>query len=160
MTLPRVSAELIHNSCIYDGDDRPHATIGYQADLTDESNAWLRLCYQANGEPVDYRVRLVTTTPNYGGHRWWFICPLVRRDGEPPRRVAKLCLPPGETYFGSREGYELTYVSCQESGKYRGVGFYTYRTWAGRLRSLPHPAERAASVSGRDLLPNFPPVIS
>ena len=57
----------------------------------------------------------MTTTPNYGGRRWWFICPLSRDDGGPPRRVAKLYLPPGEKYFGSREGYELTYESCQES---------------------------------------------
>jgi hypothetical protein len=26
------------------------------------------------------------------GRRWWFICPLVCRDGGQPRRVAKLCL--------------------------------------------------------------------
>ena len=58
-----------------------------EADLTDESNAWLRLRYHANEEPVDYRIRLVTTTPNYGGRRWWFICPLLRRDGGAPRRV-------------------------------------------------------------------------
>jgi hypothetical protein len=31
----------------------PHATIGYEADLTDENNASLRLRYQANGVPVD-----------------------------------------------------------------------------------------------------------
>ena len=67
---------------------------------------------------MDYKVQLVTTTPNYGGLRWWFICPLVRRDGGPPRRVAKLYLPPGGTYFGSREGYGLTYTSCQESRKF------------------------------------------
>jgi hypothetical protein len=102
----------------YEGEDRPFATIGYEADLTDESDAWLRLHYRANGEPLDYRVRLVTTIPNYGGRRWWFICPLPRSDGEPPRRVAKLYLPPGGNYFGSREAYELTYTSCQESGKY------------------------------------------
>jgi len=39
----------------YDGDDKPHATIGYEADLTFEDDAWLRLQYQRNGEPVDYR---------------------------------------------------------------------------------------------------------
>ena len=53
----------------YDGEDRPFATIGYEADLTDESDAWLRLHYQANGEPLDYKIRLVTTIPNYGGRR-------------------------------------------------------------------------------------------
>jgi hypothetical protein len=66
---------------------------------------------------VDYRVQLEATRPNFGGLRWWFICPLVRRDGGPPRRVAKLYLPSGGKYFGSREGNGLTYTSCQESGK-------------------------------------------
>jgi hypothetical protein len=84
-------------------------------------NAWLRLRYRADGEAVDYKVQLVTTKPNYGGRRWWFICPIVRRDGGPPRRVAKLYLPSGSKYFGSREAYGLTYTSCQESGKSRGL---------------------------------------
>ncbi len=105
----------------YEGADEPHATIGYEANLMDLEAAWLRLHYQADGEPVDYRINLVSTKPNYGGLRWWFICPLVRRDGGPPRRVAKLYLPPGGRYFGSRGGYGLTYTSCQESGKFRGL---------------------------------------
>jgi hypothetical protein len=63
----------------------------------------------------------MTSQPTYGGHRWWFVCPLVRRDGGSPRRVAKLYLPPGERYFGSRDGYGLTYTSCQESGQFRGL---------------------------------------
>jgi hypothetical protein len=46
---------------------------------------------------VDYKVRLVTTKPNYGGRRWWFICPLVRR----PHAAAKLDLPSGGKYFGA-----------------------------------------------------------
>ena len=61
----------------------------------------MRLRYTANGNPVDYRVRLTSTRPNFGGLRWWFVCPLVRR------RVAKLYLPPGQIYFGSREAYGL-----------------------------------------------------
>ena len=65
-----------------------HATMGYEADLSDPTNAWLH--HRVNEEPVDYKVRLVTTKPNYGGLRWWFICPLVRFDGGPPRRVEKL----------------------------------------------------------------------
>jgi hypothetical protein len=101
-----------------DGDNKPDATIGYEANLTDQDNAWLRLYYRASGELMDYKVRLVATIPHYGGFRWWFICPLARRDGGPPRRAAKLYLPPGGKYFGSREGYGLTYKSCQESGKF------------------------------------------
>ena len=68
---------------------------------------------------MDYKVRLVPTKPNYGGRRWWFIFPLVRR--RTPRRVAKLYLPSGGKYFGSREAYGLTYTSCQESGRIRGL---------------------------------------
>ena len=41
----------------------------------------------------------------------------MRNDGRPPRRVAKLYLPSRGKYFGSREGYGLTYTLCQESGK-------------------------------------------
>ena len=103
----------------YEGDVTPHATIGYEANLHDQHNAWIRLHYPRNDVPVDYKVRLVATKPNYGGLRYWFICPLVRNDGGPPRRVAKLYLPPGAKYFGSREAYGLTYTSCQESGKFR-----------------------------------------
>jgi hypothetical protein len=93
----------------------PFATIGFETDIVGPAHAWMRLRYTANGNPVDYRVRLTTTPPNFGGLRWWFLCPLVRADGGPRGRVAKLYLPPGQAYFGSREGHGLTYTSCQES---------------------------------------------
>ena len=35
--------------------------------------------------------------------------------------MAKLYLPSGGKYFGSREAYGLTYTSCQERGKNRGL---------------------------------------
>ena len=68
----------------------PHARISYEANLVDPNAAWVRLTYTVNGHPVDYRIQLVTTRPTYGGLRWWFICPLPREDGGPPRRVAAL----------------------------------------------------------------------
>ena len=94
----------------YEGEDRPHAIVGYEADLTEPDDPWLRLRYHVGGERVECMVRLVTTRPNYGGRRWWFLCPLVGR------RVAKLYLPPGGGLFGSREAYGLTYAFCQASG--------------------------------------------
>src|SRR3954447_24952733 len=105
----------------YEGGAAPTATRGCEATLIDPADAWLRLQYRVNSEPIDYRVRLVTTRPTYGGLRWWFVCPLVRRDAAPPRRAAKLYLPSGGRYFGSRAGYGLTYASCQESGRSRGL---------------------------------------
>jgi hypothetical protein len=97
------------------------ATISYEANLIDPNAAWLRLNYSANGHSIDYRVKLAAALPTYGGRRWWFLCPLVREDGGPPRRVTKLYQPSGGRYFGNREAYGLTYTSCQESDKFDGL---------------------------------------
>lgn len=105
----------------YDGESSPHSTIGYEASLGDPEAAWLRLHYGIRDERLDYKVQLVTTKPPHGGPRWWFLCPLLRRDGGPPYQVAKLYLPPGGRWFGSRAGYGLTYTSSQESGQFRSL---------------------------------------
>ena len=74
-----------------------------EADLIDPDTAWVRFTYTVNGTPMHYYVRLVTTQPTYGGLPWWFLRPLGRNDGGPPRRKAKLYLPPGKKYFASRQ---------------------------------------------------------
>jgi len=107
-------------SWLYPGQE-PHASIQYTADLRDPAHAWCELRYAVRGAPVSCFVSLTTTTPRYGGRRWWFLCPRPRKDGGPARRVAKLHLPPGGRYFGSRESYGLTYQSSQENGKDRGL---------------------------------------
>jgi hypothetical protein len=67
---------------------------------------------------ADYPVRLATTRPNYGGVRWWFVCPLVVRGVPCGQRAGKLHLPPGSLYFGCRACHGLTYASSQDSRKY------------------------------------------
>ena len=126
-----------------EGESDPFARIGYEVDATNPDRAWLRLDYSVNGTPVDCRVQLTTTRPTYGGQRWWFICPLQRRDNGPPRRVAKLYLPPCERYFGSRVGYGLTYTSCQESGQFRSL----FRQLAAEM-GADEKAVRAALSGG------------
>ena len=65
------------------GEER--ANISYVANLVDPADAWVRLIYtsttRATGAKVDndYRVRLETTRPNFGGLRWWFLCPITGR---------------------------------------------------------------------------------
>ncbi len=75
---------------------------------------------------LDYKIELVTTPCNFGGKRYWFICPLVIDKKPCQRRVAKLYLPSGRQYFGCRHCYNLTYESCRESHKrerlYRIIG--------------------------------------
>ena len=95
------------------------ADITYEVNTTFRAPPWLRLTYtvKATGTAIDYRVRLTTTRPRFGGLRWWFICPLAGCG----RRVGKLHLPPGGRHFGCRSCYHLTYTSCQESHKYDGL---------------------------------------
>lgn len=56
-----------------------------------------------------YPVFLTRTVPNFGGERWWFVCPRIGR------RVQKLFLPLGGFQFLSRAGYGLGYACQRET---------------------------------------------
>lgn len=86
--------------------------VGYVTRLYDDEG-WLRLFYNAKGKVIDRVIQLRTTTPNYGGSRWWLVCPVTGK------WTTKLYLPPGGSQWVSREGGGLTYLSCRESGRYR-----------------------------------------
>jgi hypothetical protein len=92
-------------------------------DKLDAERSYLRLIYllkngQTNEEyKYDYKVALVTTPCNYGGVRYWFICPLSVNGRSCNRRVAILYLPPGESYYGCRHCHNLTYRSRKEHSK-------------------------------------------
>jgi hypothetical protein len=94
--------------------------VSYELDSLEPSFPWLGLYYtiRRTGESIDYKIRLQATRPNFGGLRWWFLCP-VEKSGAPCHyRARKLYLPPGGRYFGCRHCYDLTYKSCQESHMY------------------------------------------
>ena len=63
----------------------------------------------------DYNVQLTTTPCNFGGIRYWFICPLSRNGVYCGRRVGKLYKAPRADYFGCRHCFELSYESRNES---------------------------------------------
>lgn len=96
------------------------SSIGIVAS-TFEGESFVRFYYTATdrntGEKTeyDYKVRLTTTPCNYGGVRYWFICPLSRNGVYCGRRVAKLYLAPGANYFGCRHCYDLSYESRNET---------------------------------------------
>jgi hypothetical protein len=69
---------------------------------------------------LDYKARIVSTPCNYGGRRWWFICPLVVNGNACNRRVGVLYLGNGK-YFGCRHCYYLTYRCCKESHKFDSI---------------------------------------
>jgi hypothetical protein len=74
---------------------------------------------EENGEKkkFDYKVQLTTTPCNYGGVRYWFICPLVK-NGQPCGRQVGVLYKAGD-YFGCRHCYELTYSSKNENRRYK-----------------------------------------
>jgi hypothetical protein len=109
-------------------------SVGYKIQAADPTAAWVRLSYTVtprtgDPEPVDYTIHLTTTQPNFGGARWWFVCPLATDGVVCGRRVGKLYLPPGKRYFGCRHCNDLTYASCQESHRFDGI----YRHLARKL---------------------------
>jgi hypothetical protein len=59
---------------------------------------------------VDQEIPLRHTTPNYGGIRWWFLCPKCNQ------RVSLLHKPPAAYCFFCRHCHDLRYESAQLSG--------------------------------------------
>ena len=68
---------------------------------------------KAEKKHYDYIVPVESTPCNYGGKRWWFVCPLVVDGCKCQRRCRIMYLPPGTEYFGCRECHRLTYESRQ-----------------------------------------------
>lgn len=95
------------------------ASLSYRVELGATGPTGLRFVYSITEiqtvEKKDYNYVIpVTSTPcNYGGKRWWFLCPLAANSYACHRRVRIVYLPPGANYFGCRECHRLTYESRQ-----------------------------------------------
>lgn len=102
----------------YGGDS---TSVCYESNTNDPHNMWLRLHYTHNSyyddpQKMDYKIRLVTTRPNYGGKRLWFECPITYR------RAAVLYSPPGSKWFASRHAFRrCKYRSQGRSAKDRAI---------------------------------------
>lgn len=93
------------------------ASVGFTMLSDDGDNLVLRLNYRIGGcEDIELKIRLQTTTPQFGGVRWWLTCPLMTDDGPCERRVAKLHFR--NRYFGCRQCLDLTYHSSQHAHEY------------------------------------------
>lgn len=85
-------------------------SVGYTYSVLEGDLGWIELSFTWTpyfDEPrqVTQRISLTCTRPNYGGRRWWMLCPHTNR------RVLKLYLPPGANWFLSREAWQLGYRS-------------------------------------------------
>jgi hypothetical protein len=116
------------------------SSIGYFVTWSDDAPV-VTLHYRWDGtEDVRIPVRLTTTPTQFGGQRWWFICPLIVEGVACRRRAGKLYLPPGARYFGCRKCNDLTYQSSQEAHQAQrlfgrlGFGPEVVRVWMQRYR--------------------------
>ena len=106
------------------------SSIGIFVSTLDDDN-YVRFQYTSTDRNTeektkyDYKISLTTTPCNYGGVRYWFICPLSRNGVYCGRRVAKLYKAPGAVYFGCRHCYNLSYESRNEPhfARFGGIGY-------------------------------------
>lgn len=117
--------------------DRQIGSILYTCDLTDPHNARLilRFACGSQAEPVFQVIPLRSTVPNYGGRRWWMVCPLGKT------HVTKLYLPPSGTRFASRAALRLGYRSqrigrAEKPGE-RLSGIERKLSWERSFHGLP-----------------------
>src|SRR5262249_46565638 len=96
-------------------------------------------------QSLNYPIGLTSTVPRFGGLRWWFVCPLVVRGVPCRRRVGKLYLPGNARYFGCRRCYDLTYTSCQESGKHD----HLYALLAANMGTTPQEVKQLMRILER-----------
>lgn len=84
-------------------------SVSYVAQMEDPEDSYLRLSFwrgpKEDRESVEQKIRLAFTEPNFGGRRWWMICPYSGS------RAGKLYLPNGGDRFASRKAWRLAYQS-------------------------------------------------
>ena len=71
-------------------------------------------------ENMNFKIELTTTPCNYGGVRYWFICPLSKNGKYCGQRVGVL-FSIGK-WFGCRHCREIAYAKQMEGGKFRWNG--------------------------------------
>jgi len=104
-----IPGQIVWGSLSWNCGGEPAGSISYEADMHDPYSSELRLSYNRGSEPdrehVKQTVRLEFTEANYGGRRWWMICPYRYN------RCGKLYLPNGGDRFAGRRAWRLCYQS-------------------------------------------------
>jgi len=75
-------------------------------------------CQTEEKEEMDYKIQLTTTLCNFGGKRYWFVCPFTKNGRYCGRRVGVI-YSIGK-YWGCRHCGEIAYSSQMQGGKYKG----------------------------------------
>jgi len=101
------------------------SSISYAITKNSNNTGFMRLRYYQtdrwNGEKtnLDYNIQLASTPCNYGGKRYWFICPLSTNGHYCGRRVGVLYH--FGKYWGCRHCGNIAYSDQAASKRYRGM---------------------------------------
>jgi hypothetical protein len=138
------------------GTEDIRASSGFVAKAIGE-DGWLRLSYARSPakEAVECMIVLTTTTPNFGGVRWWAWCPLIGSSERCLQRVRLLYLPPGAKIFACRGCHKLTYTSSQRAhawdrgtaSKTAAVTGFTPRQWRACRPPISGRTSRAQHIT-------------
>jgi hypothetical protein len=97
--------------------DQLMSSVSYRAAMQSPGDERLELAFTRGGsdgrQDVQQIVRLVHTVPNFGGKRWWMICPYLGK------RVGKLYLPPNGDRYACREAWRIAYQSQRDASRDR-----------------------------------------
>jgi hypothetical protein len=130
----QISASLLHKHHFFDGGVRS-GVISWGRDAekvekitfvvsTIEGQEYIRFQYThtdvKSGQKTDriFVAGILSTPCNYGGRRWWFICPIFVNDYVCKRRVNILYFGKNGNSFGCRHCLDLTYESQKENHKF------------------------------------------
>ena len=106
----------------YGSDNESSTGLTVTTSGSEDDNIRLQYTHTSRGtddkENMDYKVKLITTPCNYGGKRYWFICPLSKNGQYCGRRVGVL-FSIGK-WFGCRHCGEIAYSSQMQGGRYKG----------------------------------------
>lgn len=100
------------------------SSIGFNVNIGGDEGNYIKLQYthtdkwSGKKENLDYKIRLTTTPCNYGGVRYWFVCPLSKNGQYCGRRVGVI-YSIGK-WFGCRHCGDICYANQLRGGKFRG----------------------------------------
>ncbi|MCK9502441.1 MAG: hypothetical protein M0Q52_11505 [Lascolabacillus sp.] len=106
-------------TCSWSRNGEVVASISYRVEAGEDGPFALRFMYTmtdndtGDKKSYNYVIPVVFTPCNYGGKRWWYVCPLIVDGRSCNRRCRIVYLPHGSQYFGCRECHRLTYESRQ-----------------------------------------------
>jgi len=119
-------------------------SIGIESHV-DEYHPYIRLLYaqtdnEGKKKVFDYKVLLHRTPCNYGGYRYWFLCPLSKNGMMCGNRSGVL-YKAGD-YFGCRHCHNLTYWSRKHNTNYSLNYWFRSKKAMEKIMSLEQEIKR------------------